>query len=76
MNRLRTTATYLSRITFAAPAGTPRAIVMKLHAEIGRALAAPDMAERLAVAGMEPHTTTPAQFAEGSGAISRASASW
>lgn len=51
--------------TFVVAAGTPRAIVMKLHAEIGRALAAPDMVERLAVAGMEPHTTTPEQFAEG-----------
>lgn len=51
--------------TFVVAAGTPRVIVMKLHSEIARALAAPDMAERLAVAGMEPHTTTPEQFAEG-----------
>jgi tripartite-type tricarboxylate transporter receptor subunit TctC len=51
--------------TFVAAAGTPHPIVMKLHAEIARALAAPDMAERLAAAGMEPHTTTPEQFAQG-----------
>ena len=51
--------------TFVAAAGTPRPILTKLHDEIARALAAPDMAERLAVAGMEPHTTTPEEFAQG-----------
>jgi tripartite-type tricarboxylate transporter receptor subunit TctC len=51
--------------TFVAAAGTPREIVVKLHAEIAQALAAPDMVERLAVAGMEPHAMTPEEFAEG-----------
>ena len=51
--------------TFALTAGTPREIVLKLHAELERALAAPDMAERLALAGMQPHSTTPDAFAEG-----------
>jgi tripartite-type tricarboxylate transporter receptor subunit TctC len=50
--------------TYALPAGTPRAIVMKLNAELGRAQAAPDVAERLTKAGLEPHTTTPEQFSE------------
>lgn len=52
-------------VTFVAAAGTPREIVMKLHAEIARALAAPDMVQRLEVAGMEPHVTTPEEFAQG-----------
>lgn len=51
--------------TFAAPAGTPRAVLMKLNAEIARALALPDITERLQAAGMEPHATTPEAFVEG-----------
>ncbi|MEP7083752.1 MAG: tripartite tricarboxylate transporter substrate binding protein [Betaproteobacteria bacterium] len=38
---------------FAAPAGTPRAIVDKLNAEIRKALAQKDLVERLAGAGLE-----------------------
>ncbi|WP_420997625.1 tripartite tricarboxylate transporter substrate binding protein [Cupriavidus sp. 30B13] len=45
-----------------APAGTPRAVVDKLNAEINKALAAPDLRERLLHAGIEPAGGTPAQF--------------
>lgn len=48
--------------TYALPAGTPRAIVAKLNAELGRAQAAPEVAERLAAAGLEPRTSTPEEF--------------
>ncbi len=49
---------------FAAPAQTPRAIVNKLNQEFARILAAPEVREKLLVVGMEPATTTPAQFAD------------
>lgn len=51
--------------TYALPAGTPRAIVTKLNTELGRAQAAPDVAERLAAAGLEPRTATPEEFSAG-----------
>ena len=47
-----------------APAGTPRPIVDRLNAELHKALAAPDLKERLAHAGVEPLVNTPEQFAE------------
>lgn len=47
-----------------APAGTPKAVVDKLHAEVTRILALPDVAERLAGAGAEPVAMTPAAFAD------------
>jgi tripartite-type tricarboxylate transporter receptor subunit TctC len=47
-----------------APAGTPRPVIERLHGEITRALAAPDMQERLSSQGAEPFTTTPEGFAE------------
>jgi tripartite-type tricarboxylate transporter receptor subunit TctC len=37
-----------------APAGTPRDIVAKLHQEIVRILALPDVRDRLLAAGIEP----------------------
>jgi tripartite-type tricarboxylate transporter receptor subunit TctC len=46
-----------------APAGTPRAIVAKLNAEIARAARAPEMVERYAAQAAEVYTTTPEQFA-------------
>jgi tripartite-type tricarboxylate transporter receptor subunit TctC len=46
-----------------APAGTPRDIVMKLHAEAAKALAAPDLVERFLASGLEPMGSTPDQFA-------------
>ncbi len=47
-----------------APAGTPKAIVDKLHAEIGRIIALPDVRERLANLGAEPSAMTPAEFGQ------------
>ncbi|MGO4305480.1 tripartite tricarboxylate transporter substrate binding protein [Cupriavidus sp. RAF12] len=46
-----------------APAGTPKEIVNALNAEIGKALAAPDVRERLAAQGAEAHGMTPQEFA-------------
>ncbi|MCE9639570.1 MAG: tripartite tricarboxylate transporter substrate binding protein [Betaproteobacteria bacterium] len=46
-----------------APAGTPRAIVMKLNSEINRALKLPEIGARLAAEGSEPGATTPDEFA-------------
>ena len=43
--------------------GTPRDIVNKAHAEIGRVLKSPAIAERYASAGLEPVVTTPEEFA-------------
>ena len=46
-----------------ARAGTPKAVVERLHREIVRALALPDVRERLAGLGFEPCSNTPEQFA-------------
>lgn len=46
-----------------APAGTPKEIVDRLSREIARALATPEMRERLAGQGAEPVGSTPEQFA-------------
>lgn len=45
-----------------APAGTPPAIVSKLHLQVVRILALPEVRERLAAAAAEPVGSTPAQF--------------
>jgi len=47
----------------AAPAGTPPAVVAKLNAELKRALAAPDVAERLIAAGLVPIGGSPEMMA-------------
>lgn len=47
-----------------APAGTPKEIVARLHAEIARILALPDVRQRLTAEGAEPIGNTPEQFAE------------
>jgi tripartite-type tricarboxylate transporter receptor subunit TctC len=49
---------------FAAPAGTPRAIVNKLNAEIRKALAQKDVIERLAGAGLEATGSSPEEMTE------------
>ena len=49
---------------FAAPAKTPRAIIVKLNQEFARILAAPEVREKLLNVGMEPTTTTPEQYTE------------
>jgi tripartite-type tricarboxylate transporter receptor subunit TctC len=46
------------------PAGIPPEALNKLHAELVRALATPDVKERLAKFGAEPGGNTPAEFAQ------------
>ena len=46
-----------------APAGTPKAIVAQLHAEVAKALDTPDAKDKLAAVGCEPFKSTPEQFA-------------
>jgi tripartite-type tricarboxylate transporter receptor subunit TctC len=45
-----------------APAGTPSAIIERVHAEAMVALRSPEMKARLAADGAEPSGTTPAEF--------------
>jgi tripartite-type tricarboxylate transporter receptor subunit TctC len=47
-----------------APAGTPKDVIAKLNAEANKALASPEVRERLAAAGIEPGGGTPQQFNE------------
>ena len=47
-----------------APAGTPKDVVAKLNAEMNKALAAPDVRQRMLDAGIEPAGGTPQQFAD------------
>ncbi len=47
-----------------APAGTPKAIIQQLNAEIAKALESKDAQERLAGVGCEPFRSTPEQFAQ------------
>jgi tripartite-type tricarboxylate transporter receptor subunit TctC len=44
------------------PVGTPKEIVARLNAETVKAMAAPDMRERLAVEGADPKSSTPEEF--------------
>jgi tripartite-type tricarboxylate transporter receptor subunit TctC len=46
-----------------APGGTPPAVVARLHDEFAKALAAPDVREKMLNLGAEPVGNTPAQFA-------------
>ena len=46
-------------IGYAVPAGTPREIVVRLSAEIQKALQSPDLRERLLNAGLDPVESTP-----------------
>ena len=48
---------------FLAPAGTPREIIDKINAEIGRILAMPDVRTTLLSQGNEPMISSPAEFA-------------
>lgn len=45
-----------------APAGTPKPIVDKLSAEIGRVLAQPDVRQQLADQGLDAAYRSPADF--------------
>jgi len=46
-----------------APAGTPREVIVKLHAEVVKALAQPDLRERFVAVGIEPVGNAPDDFA-------------
>ena len=46
-----------------APAGTPKAIVGRLHDEIAKILVLPDISERMAKLGIEPASMSPEQLA-------------
>jgi tripartite-type tricarboxylate transporter receptor subunit TctC len=46
-----------------APAGTPPAVVSRLHAELVKIVQSPDIATRFAALGAEPLHNTPDQFA-------------
>ncbi len=48
---------------YAVPKGTPKSITDTLRNDVVRAMAAPDVRERLAAQGAEPSTFTPEQFA-------------
>ena len=45
-----------------APAGTPRAVIERLNAEINRALKLPDVAQNLSAQALDPWTSTPDEF--------------
>jgi tripartite-type tricarboxylate transporter receptor subunit TctC len=51
-------------VAFFAPAGTPKEVVVRLHAEIARALQSPDVREKLAQSGLEVVSSSPEQLAE------------
>ena len=42
--------------------GTPQPVIKRLHDELLRAIASPDMRQRLSTAGLEPAPVTPEQF--------------
>jgi tripartite-type tricarboxylate transporter receptor subunit TctC len=48
---------------FLAPAGTPREIIRKIHADAVAIIGRPDFQERLAKDGIEPVANTPEEFA-------------
>lgn len=48
----------------AAPARTPRAVVVKLNDEIRAAIVSPDVTEKLIATGLEPATSSPEAFSE------------
>lgn len=45
-----------------APAGTPRAVIAKLNAEIVKAIEKPAISQKLSDAGLQPATSTPAEL--------------
>jgi len=46
-----------------APAGTPRAVIARIHGDVAKALQLPDVRERLAGMGAEPSGESPAELA-------------
>ena len=55
---------YVFWVALLAPAGTPRAVVERLNAEALKALAAPEVREKLTLLGAEPMPLAPAAFDE------------
>jgi tripartite-type tricarboxylate transporter receptor subunit TctC len=53
---------YVFWVALLAPAGTPKAVVDRLNAEALKALASPEVKERLTTLGAEPMPMSPAQF--------------
>jgi len=53
----------LTWTAFFAPAGTPSDLVNRINSEVTRALAAPEVRDRLATLGLEWKPNTPAEFA-------------
>jgi len=53
----------LTWTAFFAPAGTQQDLVNRINSEVTRALAAPEVRERLAILGLEWKPNTPAEFA-------------
>jgi tripartite-type tricarboxylate transporter receptor subunit TctC len=47
-----------------APAGTPKALIAKLHAETVKAVRAPDVAQKFAAQGVDTVGSTPGEFAK------------
>lgn len=47
-----------------APAGTPKSVIDKLHAEVQRIAALPDVRERLTTLGAEPSSMSPSDFGQ------------
>ncbi len=56
-----------------APAGTPAAIIVRLNADINKALMTPDVKERISGLGAEPAPSTPDQLGE---RLKRETARW
>jgi tripartite-type tricarboxylate transporter receptor subunit TctC len=50
--------------TIVAPAGTPKEIIARLNAEIVRALAAPDVREKLIAQGLTPRGSSPEELGQ------------
>jgi tripartite-type tricarboxylate transporter receptor subunit TctC len=46
-----------------APARTPETLIKRMNAELGTALRSPDVVEKLSTQAVEPHHTSPEQFA-------------
>jgi len=57
-------APYDTLFGIVAPAGVPAVIVARLNAVINEGLRSPEMRASLAKLGIEPHETTPAEFAK------------
>jgi tripartite-type tricarboxylate transporter receptor subunit TctC len=45
-----------------APAGTPKAIIDRLNAEMNKAFATPDVVQKLEALALDPWTSTPEEF--------------